>query len=254
MSDQNQNQSITPAINFNLVQAPSNLGPRKLDLTETCKIDKSDLTAIAVARYEAAARSNISRCSKTHNEAGAALRSIQSSITKTFEDFILSQPTSPLSSILAAVTPFGWTGNIQATGSYSNRLPSTENAAWTRRHDIGAWTSNPRASIQITSELSLSNDTSFTLHQTLPIPASLSDLFNQEATATSALKAAEDALVSARQQLTNIASVERGARAAIAMAALQSAGEEGQNIINGLNGVTPMDLLPETRPSHNPNG
>lgn len=242
------------SIIFQMHAAPPNLGPRKLDLTETCKIDKSDLTAIAVARYEAAARSNVAAASRAHTEAASALRSIQSSITKTFEDFVLSHPTSPLSSILAAVTPFGWTGAIQASGDYSHRRPSEDNSSWSRRSDLGAWTSNPRASIQITSTLTLSNNNTFSLHQTLPIPASLADLFAQETAATASLTAAEGALVAARQQLTNIASVERSARAAIAEAALRSAGAEGAAILQGLSNVSPMALLPETRPAVNPNG
>jgi hypothetical protein len=249
----------TAPIQFNLVQAaPPPSGPKKFDLTQIASVDKSDLTAIVTARHEAAVRKEIQSLSKSLDEASRSLSKTQKSIQDALEAFVLAFPTSPLASLQAALTlpnganPITYTSELSVTGSFTDRTPSS---SWARRPDQGSHTSNPRTSIQITSRLSLpDNNSAFTLYFNAPIPDSMAILFNDEIIQKAEVARLDRELLNARQRLTNMASIERAARAAIAENALRSSGDEGLALLNSLSGVQPMALLPETRAAHRPDG
>lgn len=255
MSDQNQNQNpnqnAAPVV-FNLVQAqPAPTGPKRFDLTEIARVDKNDLTAIVTARHEKGVRDEIRSVSKALEEATARANKIKRDIQTALEAFVLSYPSSALPSLQASLKSVGFESEITVSGEFS---PRTATASWARKHDSGSLTSDPRTSIHIRSSLVTDHGSSFILHINAPLPPDLSNLFLAESKTDAEVSSLDRDLMNARQRLSNIASVERAARAAIAENALRSSGPEGEALLDSLSSVNPMPLLPETRPAYRTDG
>jgi hypothetical protein len=196
-------------------------------------------------------RDEIRSFSKALDEASTRANKIKRDIQTALEKFVLSFPSSPLPTLKSTLSSVGYDSEITVSGAFCFR---TATSSWTRKSDVGSLTSNPRESITLLSRLVDDQGNTYTLHQNAPIPSDILSLFDLETKTDAEVVSLDRDLMNARQRLSNIASVERAARAAIAESALRSSGDDGIALLDSLSSVNPMPMLPETLPAHRPYG
>lgn len=260
------------------------------------KVDKQDLVAIASARFENNKRAQIASCHKDLTAATAErtrLENVLSDQIASIRTALL--PSNPFASSLAAIDTCRAAGvALKATTSLSAASPSNDLPATIpvtqEQLALDEYAANPWldkdtyehgpdfSSISLTWSMSIVKDgdsgngygsvptLSFTKVRALPVPPAIKRTRELIATQTSVINSLTDEINGYRRELTNMASVERQARAAIATATLSSS-DQGNRLLDHLlgakdaqgnrsatAGVQAMPLLPETQATFKPNG
>jgi multidrug resistance efflux pump len=229
---------------------------KSFNLADIANVDKSDVIAIVGARYEASARSAVSQATSALTKARSELSAAQAAYEKAYAAFAPAHPFAPpLEKLAQAFRELGFTSSFENSASYTSRATTT---SWSLDHQAGAKTSDPFASLRVACELTVRNPANgnthdFTSYINVDVPPALTALRLDVDRCTAAVTAAENVVVDARKALTNVNSVERQARAAIAVNALKAT-EEGARLLTELDSVTPMAMLPEATPAQRPNG
>lgn len=254
-SQPSQPQSLV----LNLVAAPAANqppAPAEWDPVEMTRVNRDDIAAIVGSKFELQIKAKIVECVRAEKEIVAQLTAAQKNAAALFDAFVSSSEASPvIRKIKSCFDDLSYTTDLTTSACYVGRLPTDD---WTYKSDAGSSSSDPNAAIRLSCSLSIVTPTGdthrFQMHRNAGLPAELRETLNNIASLTTQLKTAQDAVLDARRELTNIASVERLAKAAMAKTALNSS-ERGRAILaslDSINGAGPT--LPETNPKYLPNG
>lgn len=296
MTQINTNQSTPAPLAVIPVQNPSGALAAFSEVVDL-KVDKADLVAIASARFENTKRSQIAICHKDLTAAQAEKARLETQLATQIADVRTQVITNnPFTSSLAAIATCAAAGvALKATHSLSAASPSdllvspvpvTQEELALDPFAANPWLDKSTyergpafSSIFFTWTMSVNKDgdkadysgntpsLNFTKVRALPVPPAITRTRDLIATQDRVISSLTEEINGYRRELTNMASVERQARAAIATATLSSS-EQGNRLLDHLlgakdaqgvrsnvtAGVQAMPLLPETAPTFKPNG